>query len=144
MKLMTIGEKGLALIKSFEGCKLKAYKCPAGVWTIGYGSTKGVTEGMVINESMAEKLLIRDIEPCERALNKMGINFRQGQFDALVSFIFNCGEGNFNKSTLKKKIIAKADDKEIADEFKKWNKAGGKVLAGLVRRREAEAKLWME
>ena len=144
MRLMTIGSKGLELIKSFEGCKLKAYKCPAGVLTVGYGTTKGVTAGMEINLAMAEKMLRSDIAPLEKTINKLGINFRQGQFDALVSFMYNLGEGAFAKSTLKKKILAGADDKEIAEEFKKWNKAGGKVLAGLVKRREAEANLWME
>lgn len=144
MRLMTTGEKGLNLIKSFEGCKLKAYKCPAGVPTIGYGHTKGVTMGMEISQSVADKYLAEDVAPLEKTINKLGINFRQGQFDALVSFMFNLGEGSFNKSTLKKKILAGAKDAEIAEEFKKWNKAGGKVLAGLVKRREAEAKLWKE
>ena len=141
---MTIGDKGLNLIKSFEGCKLKAYKCPAGVATIGYGHVKGVTMGMEISQSVAEKYLREDIAPLEKTINKLGINFRQGQFDALVSFMFNLGEGAFAKSTLKKKILAGAKDEEIAAEFKKWNKAGGKVLAGLVKRREAEANLWIE
>ena len=144
MRLMTISEKGLNLIKTFEGCKLKAYKCPAGVLTIGYGTTKGVTEGMEINLAMAERMLLSDIAPLEKTINKMGINFRQGQFDALVSFMYNLGVGNFNKSTLKKRIQDGAKDEVIAEEFKKWNKAGGKVLAGLTKRREAEANLWME
>ena len=144
MKLLTISEKGLNLIKEFEGCKLKAYKCPAGVWTIAYGHVRGVTEGMTISQSIADKLLKEDVAPLEKALNALKINFRQGQFDALVSFMFNRGEGAFGRSTLKKKIFAGARDEEIAAEFGKWNKAGGKVLAGLTKRREAEAKLWME
>lgn len=144
MKLMTISNAGLALIKKYEGCKLKAYKCPAGVWTVGFGTTKGVKACMEIDLATAEKMLLGDVAPIEKAINKLGINFRQGQFDALVSFIYNLGIGNFNSSTLKKKIVAGAKDEDIAAEFGKWNKAGGKVLAGLTKRREEEAKLWME
>ena len=77
-------------------------------------------------------------------MNALKINFRQGQFDALVSFIFNLGIGNFNKSTLKRRILAGANDTAIANEFRRWNKAGGKVLPGLVARREAEAQLWQK
>ena len=141
---MMTSEKGLSLIKEFEGCRLQAYKCPAGVWTIGYGHTRGVTEGMEISREIADFLLVDDVTPCELAINALKLNLRQGQFDALVSFIFNLGIGNFNRSTLKKKILAGAKDAEIAAEFKKWNKAGGKVHAGLVRRRAAEARLWYE
>jgi len=144
MRLMTTSEAGLSLIKHCEGLQLKAYKCPAGVWTIGYGHTKGVTAGMEISQGMAEKMLQEDVLPAERAINALHINLRQGQFDALVSFIFNLGEGNFNRSTLKKKIVAGSKDEEIATEFRRWNKAGGKVLAGLVKRRESEIKLWKE
>ena len=144
MKLMTISNAGLALIKKYEGCQLKAYKCPAGVWTVGFGTTKGVKAGMEIDLATAEKMLLGDVAPIEKAINKLGINFRQGQFDALVSFIYNLGIGNFNSSTLKKKIVAGAKDEDIAAEFGKWNKAGGKVLAGLTKRREEEAKLWMQ
>lgn len=140
---MTTSDIGLALIKKFEGCRLQAYKCPAGVWTIGYGHTRGVTKGQVISQVDAERMLREDIAPIERQVNALGINLRQGQFDALVSFIFNLGIGNFNHSTLRKRIFAKADDAIIAAEFKKWNKAGGKVMPGLVRRREEEAALWI-
>lgn len=143
MKLMTISKDGLELIKKYEGLRLKAYKCPAGIPTIGYGHTNGVTMGMEISQSVAEKYLLEDIAPIERALNALHINLRQGQFDALVSFIFNLGQGSFNESTLKKKILASAPDSEICAEFKKWNKAGGKVLAGLVKRREDEARTWV-
>lgn len=143
MRLMTTSERGLALIKKFEGCRLQAYKCPAGVWTIGWGHTRGVTKGQVISQVDAERMLREDIAPIEQQVNALGINLRQGQFDALVSFIFNLGIGNFNGSTLKKRIVAKADDAIIAAEFKKWNKAGGKVMPGLVRRREEEAALWI-
>lgn len=143
MKLMTTSTDGLAIIKKYEGLRLKAYKCPAGVWTIGYGHTRGVTEGMTIDQKIADRLLVEDVRPIEAQINALKLNMRQGQFDALVSFIFNLGEGAFNRSTLKKKILAGAKDSEIAAEFKKWNKAGGKVLPGLVKRREEEAVSWM-
>lgn len=143
MTLMTTSGNGLNLIKRYEGCRLKAYKCPAGVWTIGYGHTRGVKDGMTITQAIADQLLIEDVKHCEKAINALGINLRQGQFDALVSFIFNLGTGNFNSSTLKKKIVAGAADREICDEFKKWVKAGGKVMAGLIKRREEEAAMWM-
>lgn len=143
MKLMTTSQAGRDLIKKYEGLRLKAYKCPAGVWTVGYGHTRGVTSSTEISQSMADLFLLDDIRPLERYINKLGINFRQGQFDALVSFMFNLGEGNFNKSTLKKKILAGGNDDDIATEFKKWNKAGGKVLDGLTKRREEEAEMWL-
>lgn len=140
---MTTSQAGRDLIKKYEGLRLKAYKCPAGVWTVGYGHTRGVTSSTEISQSMADLFLQDDIRPLERYINKLGINFRQGQFDALVSFMFNLGEGNFNKSTLKKKILAGGNDEDIAAEFKKWNKAGGKVLDGLTKRREEEAEMWL-
>lgn len=140
---MKISQDGIDLIKKYEGCKLEAYRCPAGVPTIGYGHTRGVKMGMTITKEIAEKLLIEDIAPIEKILNNMHINFRQGQFDALCSFIFNLGEGNFNRSTLKKKILAGASDKEICAEFEKWVHAGGKVLKGLVKRRAEEAAHWV-
>lgn len=143
MKLMTTSNDGLALIKKSEGLMLKSYKCPAGVWTVGYGHTRGVKPGMTITQEIADNLLIEDVKPCEKLINGLKLNLRQGQFDALVSFIFNLGEGKFNSSTLKKKILAGAKDEDIVAEFKKWNKGGGKVLPGLVKRREEEARLWM-
>ena len=97
---------------------------------------------MAITQSQADQFLQDDITPIERQLNALKINFRQGQFDALVSFIFNLGIGNFNKSTLKKRIITGAEDSVIVAEFKRWNKAGGQVLPGLVARREAECAMW--
>ena len=143
MKLMVTSKDGLALIKRYEGLRLKAYKCPAGVWTIGYGHTKGVKPGMTISQETADLYLRADVAPIEKLLNSLKINFRQGQFDALVSWIFNLGSGNFNSSTLKKRVVAGAKDIEIIAEIKKWNKAGGKVLPGLVKRREEEAATWM-
>ena len=107
---MKISQKGIDLIKKFEGCKLQAYLCPAGVWTIGVGHTKGVKKGMVITQRQAETFLKDDIKPVETLLNGMGINYTQGQFDALTSWIFNLGQGNFKSSTMYKYILAKKSD----------------------------------
>jgi lysozyme len=139
-----IGKKGLDLIKSFEGLRLTSYLCAANVITIGYGSTgKHVKKGMVITEDYANRLLLEDVSRFEKAVNKMVTSkINQNMFDALVSFAFNLGEGALQKSTLLKKVNANPEDKAIALEFAKWNKAGGKVLNGLVRRREAESKLY--
>ena len=139
---MEISQKGISLIKEFEGCKLVAYKCPAGVWTIGIGSTKGVKRGMTITMAQAEQRLKDDIKPIEQFLNRMGINYTQKQFDALVSFIFNLGIGAFDNSTLRKKIIAHANDEEICDQIVRWYNAGGKPLLGLKKRRVAEANMF--
>ena len=140
---MTTSRNGLQLIKDFEGLRLESYKCPAGVWTIGYGHTKGVKPNVVIDQMRAEDLLIEDIAPIERMLNKLGINFRQECFDALVSWNFNLGEGAFRNSTLLKKIVADAPDEEITDQIVKWVNAGGKPLVGLKRRRVAEANIYL-
>ena len=141
---MKVGEKGLALIKESEGLRLKAYKCPAGVWTIGYGHTgKDVVAGMEISESRAVALLKQDLRVAEVYLNSLGINFSQNAFDAIASFIYNLGVGSFSKSTLRKKIVAKADDEAITDEIVKWVNAGGKPLIGLKRRRVKEANLFL-
>ena len=143
MKKMTTSKLGLQLIKNFEGLRLTAYKCPAGVWTIGYGHTKGVKQGMVIDQARADDLMIEDIAPIERQLNALCINFRQEQFDALVSWIFNLGGGNFQSSTLLKKICKDAPDEEITAEIIRWTKAGGIPLAGLMKRRVAEANMFV-
>lgn len=141
---MKVGEKGLALIKESEGLRLKAYKCPAGVWTIGYGHTgKDVVAGMEISESRAVALLKQDLRVAETYLNSLCINFSQNQFDSLASWIYNLGVGSFSKSTLRKKIVAKADDEAITDEIVKWVNAGGKPLIGLKRRRVKEANLFL-
>ena len=143
MKKMTTSEKGLDFIKSYEGLKLEAYKCPAGVWTIGYGTTKNVVKGMKITKEQADELFLKDIAPIERALNLLGVNFRQEEFDSLCSWIYNLGMGNFNASTMKKRIVADAPDLEITDQMVKWVNAGGTPLLGLKRRRVAEANMWL-
>ena len=130
----------IQLIKRFEGLYLNAYVCPAGVLTIGYGHTKGVKPGDEINEMQAEIYLMEDLEEVEKQLNHLSLPVNQNQFDALCSFIFNLGIGNFMQSTLLKKL--KAGDKTAADEILRWDKSGGKVLPGLTARRKAEYDLF--
>jgi lysozyme len=142
---MKLSEKGLDLIKQFEGCELKAYICPAGVLTIGYGHTgSDVKHGMIITEAQATELLRKDVAKFEKGVNNVtvGVNLNQNQFDALVCFAFNCGIGALHTSTLLRKVRYKPNDKTIALEFARWNKSGGKVLPGLTTRRHAESKLY--
>lgn len=132
----------LDIIREFEGLKLKAYKCPAGVWTIGYGSTgPGITAGLVWTLDQAKARLAKDVETFAAGVAKIAGDCTQGQFDALVSFAYNLGLGALKSSTLLRKHIAN-DHKSAAVEFPRWNKADGKVLAGLTRRRIAEAALY--
>jgi len=142
MTKMTTSEKGLRLIKLFEGLRLNAYLCPAGVPTIGYGHTKGVRMGQSITEAQAEELLKEDLRTPERVLNALGVNFRQDQFDALASWIFNLGEGNFRNSTLRKKILADASDEAICDQIILWVNSNKKPSTGLKKRRISEANLF--
>ena len=139
---MKTSPKGIALIKEFEGLRLKAYQCPGGVWTIGYGHTAGVKSGMVITEAQAEEYLKADLIAYERYLNGLGLALNQNQFDALVSFIYNVGTGNFSSSTLLRKIRVNPQDNSIMDEFLRWVYSKGRVLPGLQRRRLAEMKLY--
>lgn len=145
---MVITNKLKELVKEFEGCSLKAYKCPAGIWTIGYGNTqyengKAVKEGEVINleraEQLLEVILIKFVQQVGE-LVKSKVN--QNQKDALTDFAYNCGVGNLRSSTLLKKVNADPNDKTIKAEFEKWTRANGKVLNGLVKRRTAEANLY--
>lgn len=139
---MKLNTEGLALIKKFEGCKLKAYKCAAGVWTIGYGHTKDVKEGDIITKVQAEDFLSQDLEAFEKGLRRMLIvQLNTNQFSALISFAFNVGLGNLQRSTLLRKVNTKASD--AAEAFLPWNKAGGKVLKGLTERRKAERELYL-
>ncbi len=143
MKLMKTSNNGKNIIKEFEGLRLDAYKCPAGVPTIGWGHTKGVKMGQHITVQQAEDMLVEDIAPIERLLNGLKINFRQEQFDALVSWIFNLGAGNFKSSTMYKRILENAKDEEITDQLVRWDKASGRPLLGLMKRRVAEANLFI-
>jgi lysozyme len=145
---MEVNKAGRDLIKKFEGCKLKAYKCPAGLWTISWGLTfypdgTKVKEGDVITQERAEQLF--DIVLNEFAAKVDGLvksNVTANNFSALVSFTWNVGVGNLKKSTLLRKVNANPKDKTISAEFKKWTRANGEVLKGLVKRRNAEAKLY--
>lgn len=139
---MKTSPKGIALIKEFEGLRLKAYKCPGGVWTIGYGHTAGVKPGMIITEAQAEEFLKEDLFSCENAVNNQKLSINQNQFDALVSLIYNIGIGNFQKSTLLRKARVNPNDNSIMDEFLKWVYSKGRVLPGLQRRRLREMKLY--
>ena len=139
---MKTSPKGIALIKEFEGLRLKAYLCPGGVWTIGYGHTAGVKPGMVISEAQAEEYLKADLISFERYLNGLGLALNQNQFDALISLIYNIGIGNFQKSTLLRKARINANDNSIMDEFLRWVYSKGGVLPGLQRRRLREMKLY--
>ena len=126
-------------IIEFEGCKLQAYKCPAGVWTIGVGHTKGVKQGQTITEAQAMSLLKGDLLPCENYVNNLGVCKTQGQFDALVDFAFNLGTAALGRSTLLKYIRAKKPEQYIREEFAKWVNSKGMRLKGLVIRRQWEA-----
>ena len=144
---MRMSAEGLALVKEFEGLRLKAYKCPANVWTIGYGHTSAagspeVNPGMEITKDEAEEILKRDMVQYEAGVERLvKVKLTQGQFDALVDFAYNAGVGALAKSTLLKRVNEERFD-DVPAEFMKWTKGGGKELPGLVRRRRAEVKLW--
>lgn len=133
----------VSLIKEFEGCKLHAYKDAVGIPTIGYGSTRGVHMGMTITQQEADDRLYADMDDAWQEVYAMvNVPLTQGQCDGLVAWTFNLGAGNLRKSTLLKKLNA-GDVAGCADEFLRWDKAGGKVLAGLTRRRSAERELFL-
>lgn len=144
---MKISEAGLKLIMQFEGLRLRAYRCPAGVWTIGYGHTGGagapeVWDGLRISAQEAEAILKKDLAGFETAVAGMvKMELTQAQFDVLVSFAYNCGVGALKASTLLRRVNAGAFD-AVPGELMKWTKAKGRELPGLVRRRRAEAALW--
>jgi len=145
---MEVNKAGKDLIKQFEGCKLKAYKCPAGLWTISWGLTfypdgRKVKEGDVITQQQAEEYfdaVVNDFAKQVDVLVKS--NVTANNFSAIVSFTYNVGIGNLKKSTLLKKVNANPKDATIPAEFRKWVRANQEVLKGLVRRRDAEAKLY--
>lgn len=149
---MTINAATLELVKHFEGCYLTAYQCPAGVWTIGYGHTGlthndgSVFKGRKISQNEADSLLARDLEifavgVSRLLLTKAAAELNDNQFGALVSFAFNVGLGNLSKSTLLRRVNA-LRLKDCPAEFLKWNRAAGKVLRGLTRRRQSESNLF--
>lgn len=147
---MKISEYAEEVLKEHEGLRLKAYRCPSGVLTIGYGHTKKVKPGDVIDKETAHRFFVEDVEDVERLLDaeRYSSALSQGQYDALVSFIFNLGWGKFRSSTLRKKLLCNVDDLSIPNEFRRWvygtdPKTGAKVkLPGLVKRREWEAQMY--
>ena len=147
---MKLNKAGADLIKEFEGCKLKSYQCSAKKWTIGFGNTfyedgSPVMPGHAITQEKANRLFeIIANEFAAKVDKVVTANVSDNQFGALVSFAYNCGIANLQKSTLLKKVNANPNDQSIKAEFAKWNKASGKVLAGLTRRREAESKLYFK
>ena len=145
---MKIGNKGISLIKEFEGLRLRAYDDGVGVWTIGIGTIrypngKRVQKGDVITEAQAEEYLKHDLNTFEKVINDVvKVPLTQNQYDAIVSLTYNIGAAAFSRSTLLKRLNNK-DYKGAADQFLVWNKAGGKVMRGLIRRREAERALFL-
>jgi lysozyme len=137
---------GIALIKGFEGLRLQAYRCPAGVWTIGYGHTKGVSDGDIITESQAGHLLGADMESAETTVEVRASYATDNQFAAMVALAFNIGNGAFRSSTVLREHIA-SNHAKAADAFLMWNKAkiDGVLqpVAGLTRRRKAERDLYL-
>lgn len=146
---MKTGARGLALIKQFEGWRGVAYRDPVGIWTIGYGHTAmagppAPVKGMRISRAEGEEILKRDLATYEAAVNRaVKVRLSQPQFDALVSLCYNIGPGNFQKSSVLR-AVNRQDWNDAARRFHLWNKAGGRVLPGLVRRRAAEAALFAE
>ena len=135
-------QQGLDLIKKYEGLRLEAYKCPAGVWTIGYGHTKGVIKGMKISKEEAEELLKQDVSIVElQVVNTVG-KLAACKIVALVSFAYNFAVAAFRRSTLGLKVKANSVDATIRAEFGKWVYAGSKKLPGLVKRRAEEAEMY--
>jgi len=139
---METSNEGISLIQKFEGCELEAYQCSAGVWTIGYGHTKDVVEGMTITKEQAEQMLVDELHEYENYINEyVTVALSQNQFDALVSWVYNLGPANLKASTMLK-VLNSGKYEDVPAQMKRWNKAGGKVLEGLIRRREAEACLF--
>ena len=141
---MKASEELIEKIKEFEGYSNTAYRCAAGVWTCGWGHVRGVTATTTCVKSEAERWLKEDLAPVEAYLNTIPEVNTQGKFDALCSFIYNLGIGNLKSSTLLRKIKEGASTEDIQEQFRRWVYAGGKVLKGLVRRREWEAQRWAE
>lgn len=139
---LNYSKSGLALTEGFEGLRLQAYQDSVGVWTIGYGHTGGVYPGMAISQLQAEQFLLADVQSAVHCVNQaVNVVLQQSEFDALVDFVFNVGGGNFVSSTLLRDLNAH-NFTGAAQQFLVWNKAGGQVLAGLMRRRAAESQVF--
>ena len=145
---MKLNKLGIDLMHFFEGCKLEAYQCSAKVWTIGWGNTfyengTPVKQGDKITQDRANSLFVFVANKFADEIKKLiKTNLSENQFSALVCFAYNVGTGNLAKSTLLKKVNVNPNDPSISNEFLRWNKAGGKALLGLTRRRTAESKLY--
>jgi len=140
--MMQLSKTGIELLKHFEGCELKAYQDSVGVWTIGYGHTKGIYEGLEITQSEAEKMFVDELPEYEGYItDKVVPMLQQHEFDALVCWVYNLGPTNLSSSTMLKKLNA-GEFKEVPFQMKRWDKAGGQPLLGLTRRRNAEALLF--
>ncbi len=139
---MHISDEGISLVKKFEGCKLEAYQCAAGVWTCGYGSTRGVQKGDIWSMEKAETMLIDELEEYGNHVEELvTIPLNQCQFDALTSWCFNLGPTNLKNSTMIQ-VLNQGDYEGVPYQIKRWNKVNGQVSDGLIRRREAEALLF--
>lgn len=136
---MNISKNGIDLIKKWEGLRLTAYKCPSNIWTIGYGHTKNVKKGMTITETQAEQFLFSDLVIAEKAVNALPYKLTQGQYDSLVSFTFNCGEGNLKQLTANNTRTLDT----ISEKMLLYNKSNGKTLQGLINRRKEEHALFI-
>lgn len=141
---MRISDRGIEIIKEFEGFRARAYMCPAGVWTIGYGHTRGVKAGDVVTEQQATELLRNDAKEAEEVVTDLvKVELSQWQFDALVSLVYNIGSGNFYNSTIRRLINEGCDDEDrLRHAWCMWKRAGSRTLSGLIRRREKEFKLF--
>lgn len=140
---MKVSDRCINLVSEFEGFRDAAYLCPANVWTIGYGFTKGVKKGDKITRADADKRLLAELNEFSDGVSRLvKVKLSQCQFDALVSFAFNVGIGALRDSTLLR-LLNSGDYIGAANQFQRWNKAGGKVLAGLTRRRAAEKELFL-
>ena len=147
---MKVNAEGYALIKRFEGCRLKSYRCPSNVATIGYGNTfyengDKVKDGDVITQARAEELAKFIIDQFAVSITPFILQpLNDNQFSACVSLAYNIGTGGFKRSSVFKKLNVNPTDATIADSFRLWNKGGGKILAGLTKRREAEIQLYFK
>jgi lysozyme len=140
---MNFTDSGLKLIKEFEGCAFHAYQDKAGVWTIGYGSTRGVCPGMTIDQAQADQRLLEDLhEAMTRVKEQIKVSLNDNQFSALVSFTFNEGAGHLQESLLEK-LLNQGNFQGAADQFPRWDRVRGQEVAGLLRRRMAERTLFL-
>ena len=141
---MKISEDGLELIKKFEGCETTAYQDSVGVWTIGFGHTKGVEEGQTCSIEDAESMLANEMDEYEGYINNMvKVDLQQHEFDALVAWVYNLGPTNLGESTMLKVLNGGQFDR-VPDEMNRWTRAGGEILEGLVRRRQAESLMFQD